>query len=374
MPDTSSQSHDPNQRATDHDAARTRQEQQRPAAGGSHFRGAGPGTWLAIAAAALIPFVAIIGMLVLNSMNDPDQPSRRPGAGLLTVPTQTPTPPPAPTALPPTTMPAPTPTIVIVDTATPRPTATPLPTLAPLPTATPSPPPTLTPLPTATSTPAPTPTATSVPTFTPAPTATAIPQPTATPTVIFDGSPTALHIFLTQVGVTVDQVRAMIEAGAPVTATDTDGRDPLEIAAELGLGGDILSLLIGRGADPSRSPTILHALLKSPDVLTRQLRVLVDAGASTVAEDARGIAPLEVAVAEGLSASILRFLVFNGADVSHAPTILHALLASDAVTAEHVQVLLDAGASESGTNALGQTPLDVAMARGLGEDILSLLR
>ena len=78
--------------------------------------------------------------------------------------------------------------------------------------------------------------------------------------------------------------------------------------------------------------------------------------------------------AEGLSASILRFLVFNGADVSHAPTILHALLASDAVTAEHVQVLLDAGASESGTNALGQTPLDVAMARGLGEDILSLLR
>lgn len=172
----------------------------------------------------------------------------------------------------------------------------------------------------------------------------------------------------------MDQVRAMIEAGAPVTATDTDGRDPLEVAAELGLGADILSLLIERGADPSRSPTILHALLKSPDVLTRQLRVLVDAGASTVAEDTRGIAPLEVAVAEGLSASILRFLVFNGADVSHAPTILHALLASDAVTAEHVQVLLDAGASESGTNALGQTPLDVAMARGLGEDILSLLR
>ncbi len=350
----------------------TRQDRERPADGGSRFSGAGPGTWLAIAAASLIPFVAIIGMLVLNSMNDPDMPSRRPGAGLLTVPTQTPTP--APTALPPTTMPAPTPTIVIVDTATPRPTATPLPTLAPLPTATPSPPPTSTPLPTATSTPAPTATATSVPTFTPAPTVTAIPQPTATPTVIFDGSPTALHVFLTQVGVTVDQVRAMIEAGAPVTATDTDGRDPLEVAAELGLGADILSLLIERGADPSRSPTILHALLKSPDVLTRQLRVLVDAGASTVAEDARGIAPLEVAVAEGLSASILRFLVFNGADVSHAPTILHALLASDAVTAEHVQVLLDAGASESGTNALGQTPLDVATARGLGEDILSLLR
>ena len=145
----------------------------------------------------------------------------------------------------------------------------------------------------------------------------------------------------------------MIDAGAPVTATDTDGRDPLEIAAELGLGADILSLLIEHGADPSRSPTILHALLKSPDVRARQIRVLVDAGASTVAEDARGIAPLEVAVAEGLSASILRFLVFNGADVSHAPTILHALLASDAVTAEHVQVLLDAGCVGVGDECAG---------------------
>ena len=370
MPDPTSQPRD--SRTSSQDPDRT--HQQRPSTRHSRFRGVGFGTWTAIGAASVIPFVAIIGMLVLNSMDDPSARPRRPGAAVFTLPTQTPTSPPAPTAAPPTNMPAPTPTIVIIDTATPRPTATPLPTLAPLPTATPSPMPTSTPMPTYTPTPAPTATATAAPTFTPVPTADAISAPTATPTVIFDGSPTALHVFLTQVGVTVDQVRAMIEAGAPVTATDSEGRDPLEVAAERGLGADILALLIEHGADPSRSPTILHAMLKAPDVRTRQLRVLVDAGASTVAEDARGNAPLEVAVAEGLSASILRYLVFNGADVSHAPTILHALLASDAVTAEHVQVLLDAGVSESKRNAIGETPLDIAIAHGLGEDILSLLR
>ena len=381
---------DSHRRATDSDSERIRADadrarreharQEEPPDSNSPFGGVGFGLWLAIGAALLIPFVAVIGLLVLNILDEPGEPTRGSRAALFVFPTPTSTPMPAPTAAPPTAVPAPTPTIAVIDTATPRPTATPLPTLAPLPTATPSPIPTSTPLPTATpiptatSTPVPTATATPVPTSTAVPTATAIPPPTATPTVIFDGSPTALHAFLMQVGVTADQVRALIDAGAPVTASDTEGRDPLEVAAEIGLGADILSLLIERGADPRRSPTILHMMLKAPDVRTRQLRVLVDAGASTVAEDARGIAPLEVAVAEGLSASILRFLVFNGAMVSHAPTILHALLASDAVTAEHVQVLLDAGVSESKRNALGQTPLDIAIAHGLGEDILSLLR
>ena len=359
------------------DAARARREharQERQSGNGSGPGGVGILVWLAIGAALLIPIAAVVGMFVLNSMVDSDEPSRRSDLRVFTQPTATPAAAVAPTAIPPTALPAPTPTLVILNTATPPPTATPLPTLAPLPTATPSPLPTATALPTASPTPAPTATATAVPTATLVPTATAIPAPTATPAVFFDGSPTALHLFLTQVGVTADQVAAMIEAGASVEAVDAAGRDPLEVAAELGLGADILSMLIDYGADPSRSPTILHALLKTPDVRVRQLRVLVDAGASTVAEDARGTAPLEVAVAQGLSASVLRYLVFNGADVTHSPTILHALLASDAVTAEHVQVLLDAGASESGTNALGQTPLDVALANGRSEDILSLLR
>ena len=173
--------------------------------------------------------------------------------------------------------------------------------------------------------------------------------------------------------VSLAEVLDLINLGAPVRAANSSGETPLAVAARRGHHADVLSLLIQSGADPSRNPFILHALLRNGEVSGSQVLALLQGDAQVNSIDVNGDSPLEVAVKSGQSASVLKVLLFNGASLAAAPTILHQLLRSDAVNVEMVQALLNAGISETATDATGRTPLDIALEHGLDLAILELL-
>ena len=343
---------------------------------GANARGQGGRIWW-VATIVVIAIVATIAtfMVVGNRTVTEEEPL------VVVVPTSTPVPTPTqipstataiPTATPVPPTPTATPTPTVTPTPTPRPviiyvTATATPTVRPTPTARPR----ITPRPTAT--PRPTPVPTRRPTATPTPRPTQLPTPSPTPKPRYQGSPLDLHDLLDRDYVTLDQVRALLESGAPVLAANIAGETPLTVAARRGHHANILSLLIAHGADPSRNPFILHALLRNSDVGSSQVLALLQNGAQMDSQDVHGWSPLEVAVANEQSVRVLRVLLFNGARLYTSPTILHDLLTSGAATAEKVKLLIDAGASATATDIFGQTPLDVALENGLDSEILALL-
>ena len=348
---------------------------------GATARGGGGRAWglavLAIIAIVAIGTIAVIAafMMLGNWGATEDEPVVVVVPTVTRVPTPTPIPPTA-TAVPTATPVPPTPTSVPTPTVTPTPTprlviiyvtATPTPTVRALPTVRPRP----TPRPTATPTPTPVPTRR--PTATPTPLPTQLPTPSPTPKPRYQGSPLDLHDLLDRDYVTLDQVRALLELGAPVSAANIAGESPLTVAARRGHHTNILSLLIAHGADPSRNRFVLHALLRNPDVGSSQVLTLLQHGAHIDSVDINGFSPLEVAVANEQSVRVLRVLLFNGARLYTAPTILHDLLGTGAATAEKVKLLIDAGASATATDISGRTPLDVALENGFGLTILSLL-
>lgn len=348
---------------------------------GATGRGSGGRAWglaaLAIIAVVAIGIFAVIAafMVLGNWGASEDEPVVVLVPTATRVPTPTPIPPTA-TAVPTATTVPPTPTATPTPTVTPTPTprlvtiyvtATPTPTVRPTPTARPrpTPPPTATPRPTQVPTPR--------PTATPTPRPTQLPTPSPTPKPRYQGSPLDLHDLLDRDRVTMDQVRALLESGAPVLAANIAGETPLTVAARRGHHANVLSLLIAHGADPSRNPFILHALLRNSDVSSSQVLALLQNGAQIDSEDFNGWSPLEVAVANEQGVRVLRVLLFNGAKIYTSPTILHDLLSTPAATAEKVKLLIDAGASATATDISGRSPLDVALENGLDSEILALL-
>lgn len=329
-----------------------------------------------LAAAVTIAILAAIAVIIAAGNRTTEE---APTVVVLVTATRVPPPtpiPPTATAVPTPTRVPPTATAVPTSTVTPTPaprlviiyvTATPTPTVRALPTARPRP----TPRPTATPRPTPVPTRRPVATSTPRP--TRVPNPSPTPKPRYQGSPLDLHDLLDRDQVTLDHVRALLESGAPVSAANIMGESPLTVAARRGHHANILSLLIAHGADPSRYPFVLHALLGNTDVSSSQVLTLLQHGAQIDSEDVNGVSPLEVAVANGQSVRVLRVLLFNGAKLYTSPTILHDLLSTGAATAEKVKLLIDAGASATATNISGKTPLDVALENGLDATILGLL-
>ena len=245
-----------------------------------------------------------------------------------------------------------TPTAVQEATSTPRPTATPIPTRVP--TATSTPRPTATPIPTRV------PTATPQPRWQGSPTALhellgherSIVSVDQVRLLVAEGAPlntldslgrtvlevaasrahssgvlselisggadpgrssTVLHQLLDRDRwyVTVDQVRVLVSAGAPLNSTDRHGRTVLEVAASRAHSSGVLTELISGGADPRRSPTILHELLgrNRTFVTVGQVRILLDAGASLTTLDDQGRTPLDVAASRGHSQEIMQLLV-----------------------------------------------------------------
>ena len=165
------------------------------------------------------------------------------------------------------------------------------------------------PTPTKTITPSPSPTSTVTPTHTPTAIPTPTPEPTATPKPKWTGSPTILHDLLANSYVTAEEVKLLIDAGAPIDSQDQNGRTPIEYAVQRGWGTQILQTLLNAGASVSNSPAILHDLLANSYVTVEELQLLIDAGAPLHSRDQNGRTPIEYAVQRGWSAEILQTLI-----------------------------------------------------------------
>ena len=87
------------------------------------------------------------------------------------------------------------------------------------------------------------------------------------------------------------------------------GRTVLEVAAAFGRSVEVFDELISAGADPRRSPTVLHDLLGSFGFSIDALRLLIEAGAPLDTRDVSGRTVLEVAAAFGRSVEVLGLLL-----------------------------------------------------------------
>ena len=225
----------------------------------------------------------------------------------------------------------------------------------------------------ATATPAPTRTPVPTATVTKTPTRTAQLDATATPRRQFEGSPTVLHNLLGNYSVSLDQLRLLVDAGAPLNTVDFIGRTPLEVAAQGGHGNAVFRVLIDAGADVRASKSVLHNLLGNYSVSVEALRLLVDAGAPLNTVDFIGRTPLEVAAQGGHSTAVFAVLIDAGADVRASKSVLHNLLGNYSVTIGALQLLIEAGAPLNTVDFIGRTPLEVAAQGGHGVGVFALL-
>ena len=174
-----------------------------------------------------------------------------------------------------------------------------------------------------------------------------------------------------------DQVRVLIDGGAPLNTMDPSGRTVLDVAAFRAHSAGVLSALVSAGADASRSPQVLHRLLGnlSFQVDADQVRVLIDGGAPLNTMDPSGRTVLDVAAFRAHSAGVLSALVSAGADASRSPQVLHRLLGnlSFQVDADQVRVLINAGAPVNTKDRSGRTPLEIAVSRSHSSAVIDLL-
>jgi ankyrin repeat protein len=173
----------------------------------------------------------------------------------------------------------------------------------------------------------------------------------------------------------ISQVKALLEAGADVNATDELGECPLHIAAVRGYL-QAVSMLIDKGADVNagdvRGLTPLHAAAWSGN--NEIVALLIDKGADINARDEDGVTPLHAAALAGRNETVA-LLIAKGADVNvkneEGMTPLHAAaLAGDRET---VVLLIAEGADVSARNKNGLTPLNTAAQKN-DQQIVQLLR
>ena len=148
------------------------------------------------------------------------------------------------------------------------------------------------------------------------------------------------------------RVRALIQAGAHVNVSDSNGITPLHIASD----PESVLLLARAGANVAAMDhaglTPLHHALEDPS----RVEALIRAGADVNATDAQGRRLLELTT----NVNTLRLLTQAGADVNAkdfaGKTLLHRLVNSPA----HVAALLQVGAAVTAVDANGRTPLHLA--------------
>ena len=203
----------------------------------------------------------------------------------------------------------------------------------------------------------------------------------------FDGIPTAIHNILPPSSFLMGTLHALVYLGAPLNTTDFEGRTVLEVAAYWGHESEVIDVLISAGADPGRSPTVVHDLLGGFGFSMDALRTLIDAGAPLNTKDDLGRTVLDVAESKGYSAEVSTALISAGAVPQRSltlptravpptptatprprfegsPTVLHRLLdnLSFEVSVDQVQSLIDAGGT---TEFQGPFGMDAPGFRGI---------
>lgn len=173
-----------------------------------------------------------------------------------------------------------------------------------------------------------------------------------------EGGWTPLHLAVAcdRVGV----VRALVDAGADLTARTEQHRTPLHVALEQ--APDLVPILVELGAVVD-APSA--AYLDDVDRLTAEL----DGGAA-LTDPTTGVDLLAWAAFGGATAAA-RLLLARGADADGGA--LHAATAGG--SAEVVRLLLDAGAAVDRRDPeTGRTPLHVAVAAGATGDAPEIVR
>ena len=179
-----------------------------------------------------------------------------------------------------------------------------------------------------------------------------------------------LHDLLYRGDATTHRLKVLIDAGAPLNATDGYGDTPLEVAVKNGHSDEIVRMIISAGARLSEAERVLHDLLYRGDATVRRLKMLIDAGAPLDTTDGYGDTPLEVAVGNGHSDQIVQAIIDAGADMSKAERVLHDLLYRGDATTHRLKVLIDARAPLNATDGYGDTPLEVAVKNGHSDQIV----
>ncbi len=115
-----------------------------------------------------------------------------------------------------------------------------------------------------------------------------------------------------------DQVRALLQAGASVHATDGKGYTALYYAARNNQNPDVVKVLLEAGAKPDEAPASGVTPLMGAASFNRAkvARALVQAGAQVNAREAiYGATPLFYAAQNNSNADMIRELARSGADV-----------------------------------------------------------
>jgi ankyrin repeat protein len=158
-----------------------------------------------------------------------------------------------------------------------------------------------------------------------------------------------------------DKVRALLDRGADVNARAGSGRTPLMIAVGSPGAGDVVKLLLDKGADARfghQGFTVLMAALEGGD--REVVRLLIARGADVKARNRAGWTALHAAALAG-DRALAEDLLAHGADVNASETLqgrTPLLWAAAGGRTDLVKLLLDHGAdvkareSFSGTTAL----------------------
>ncbi len=178
----------------------------------------------------------------------------------------------------------------------------------------------------------------------------------------------------------VAQIQRLGATTAQVNATDNYGRTPLHVAA-FAKQREAIRALVKAGADLNklendRYDAVTIAAVADDD---ETLRVLLQLGASAKLTTSRYDGTALIAAAHLGHDGVARQLIQAGAPLNHVNN-LHWTAAIEAVVlgnggARHqasLKALIDAGANLKLTDRGGQTPLQLAKARGFSEMVVML--
>ncbi len=178
----------------------------------------------------------------------------------------------------------------------------------------------------------------------------------------------------------VAQIQRLGTTAATVNASDSYGRTPLHVAT-FAKQREAIRALVKAGADLNRLESDRYDAVTIASVADDEetLRVLLQLGASAKQTTSRYDGTALIAAAHLGHDGVVRQLIQAGAPLDHVNN-LHWTAAIEAVVLGNggtrhqatLKALIDAGANLKVTDRQGQTPLQLARARGFDEMVLML--